>query len=361
MRQISILVICLFLFACSDEPSNDCDLDCQTLKYNLIVVDVDLDQAIPVASNIQVVAKSTFQDMTHPRVSPDKNWVAFTKYNVTNSEGCASVDSGYIDTEIKAVPLDGSQNETSIIPVSSGNLNSNNYWYGSGLEFTYLSGPPGSTKVMRAQVDSSMQLVSAPIEISIPATITPFDPQAISDSLLVYAGQYNSGGLVKSLFIQSINPSSVPVGLTLGRDSADNTLYNGDIFENDPKLAPDGSKVAFMRRAPNAGANGFGWRIYIVNVADPLNEVDISNLGNSQITNDVLPEWVDNNRLIFANIDSTTSFNQRTLWTMQSDGSERKQIILPEGFRYSDVYPYEVGGITRLVISAEKINTNCDM
>ena len=243
-----------------------------------------------------------------------------------------------------------------------GNLNSNSYWYGNNFEFTYLSGPPGLTRIYRAQTDSAMNLVSAPTEVTVPATMNPpYDPAGYSDSLMVYAGLYASGGTVASIFTQSLNPPGPPLGLTLGRDSAGTTLFLGDINENDPNLSPDGTQVAFMRRAPNSGANGFGWRIFVVPVANPLTETNISaSLGATLLNNDVLPEWVDFDTLVFANIDSTTTFNHRTIWTMQSDGGGRKQVSLPDGYRYSDVFPFlDENGRQKIVVSAEKIGARC--
>lgn len=326
---------------------------------------MDFGAASPEATNITVLATSTFQDMTHPRVSHDKSWVAFTTYNTTNSDGCASTDSGYVNTEIKAVSLDGAQ-EKSVIAMVNGELNSNSFWFGSNYEFTFLSGPPGATKIYRAQTDGAMNLVAVPTEVTVPATIIPFDPQAISGTQLVYGGTYDSGGgnFAKSIFMESMDDTmDTPDALSLGRDSTGNTLFGSDVMENDPKLSPDGSQVAFMRRAPNSGVNGFGWRIFVVDTAEPhlLDEVNISSsLSSSLLTNDVLPEWVDNSTLVFSYIDVTGSTHTRTLWTMQSDGTGRKQIQLPDAYRYSDVFPFLDGsGNQKIVISAEKISASC--
>jgi hypothetical protein len=361
----AIFILCLLLTACGGgdtPPTPACaTLNCATSKYNLLLADVDFTQATPTATNITVIASSTYQDMTHPRVSPDKNWVAYTTYNNTNSDGCASTDSGYVNTEIKATLLNGSTTR-SIITVTAGELNTNNYWYGSNYDFTFLSGAPGTTKIYRAQTDTAMNLLSTPVEVTVPGTIVPYDPQALSSIQLVYGGVYANGtGLAKSIFMQTLNPPGTPTGLTLGRDSAGTVLYGDDVAENDAKLSPDGSRVAFMRRAPNAGMNGFGWRIFVVPVASPLTEVNISSaLGSSLQSNDVLPEWVDNSTLVFSTIDLTTTPYARNVYVMQSNGSGRKQVLLPAGYRYSDVYPY-VDGMSqqKLVISAEKIAASC--
>lgn len=353
------LLSCLLLAGCGG--GDGCvSLDCQTSKYNLFVADVNFSQASPQAVNIRVIATSGYRDMTHPRVAPDRNWVAYTTYNVTNASGCASLDSGYVNTEIRAARMDGGAHR-SLIPLTAGAFNTNNYWYGSNFEFTFLSGPPGAIRIYRAQTDAAMNLLAGPTEVTVPATIAPYDPQAISNSQLVYVGQYDNSGIVKSVFAQSLNPPGVPVGLSLARDSAGNVLYGNNVMENDPKLSPDGSRVAFMRYAPNSGANGFGWRIFVVPVANPLTEVNISSsLGSSLLYHDGLPEWVDNSTLVFSHIDVTAAPNTHTIWTMQSNGSGRKQVLLPAGYRYSDVFPFLDGsGSQKIVVSAEKISAAC--
>ncbi len=239
IKNFFTLFTCLVIISCGSSSNNEpcTTLDCETLKYNLLLADVDFSLASPQATNIQVVATNSYQDMTHPRVSADKLWVAYTIYNDTNTDGCASTDTGYVNTKIMAASLDGIQQKT-ILPVTAGELTSNNFWYNNNNEFTYLGGAPGSTKLYHAQTDSSMNLIAGPTEITIPGTITPFDPAALSDNQFVYGGLYNSGGLVKSIFLQPLNPAGIPTGLSLGRDNSGTTLFGNDIFENDPKSHP---------------------------------------------------------------------------------------------------------------------------
>lgn len=360
MRPTLLLIPVIYLLSSCGSPC--ASFDCQTSTYNLFVANVDFTEPSPVATNIQVVATSRWQDLTHPRVSHDKNWVAYTTYNNTNTSGCASWDTGFTNTEIRAVRMDSSQTKL-IIAAVPGEFNSNSYWYGNAFEFTYLSGPSGSTRVFRVQTDATMNVVAGPTEVTVPGTITPYDPQAISNSQLVYGGAYDSGGgnFVVSIFHQTLNPAGTPTGISLGRDSAGTVLLLGDIGENDPKISPDGLNVAFMRRAPNAGVNGFGWRIFVVAISSPLTETNISaSLGNTLLVNDGLPEWVDNTTLVFSNVDSTVTNNTRTIWTMQSNGNNRKQVSLPAGYRYSDVYPFlDSSGNQKIIVSAEKIGATC--
>jgi hypothetical protein len=366
---IGLMTLLPFLFLNCAKTSSDpvVDTTCTTLlcsasKYSLLVADID-------GSNVSLIKTSTYQDMTHPRVSNDKNWVAYTTYHDLNSEGCATVDQGYLNTEIKAIQISGTGDKTIVSPVS-GELNSNNYWVGATNEFTYLSGPVTALKFFRSTVDSSISVVSGPTQITVVGTIVPMDPASHAlTNKIVYPGLYNPGsGFVKSIFMMNLSDSASLVGLSLGRDHAGTAIVCADaacanIMENDPKISPDGTKVAFMRQAPSSGVNGFGWHIFVVPVASALNEVDISYSAISSDTskNDVLPEWLSNSQIIFSTIEivSSTSYS-KNVYTMSSDGTSRTKISLPDGFRYADVFPFvDSGGNSRMILSAEKIDATC--
>lgn len=365
---LPLLLLPLFYFNCSvkapvEVASPTCTtLLCSASKYSLIVADID-------GSNASLIKTSTFQDMTHPRVSNDKNWVAYTTYNKLNSENCATVDQGYLNTEIRTIQISGVGDKVVVSPVAT-DLNSNNYWVGTTNEFTYLSGPPTALKFYRSTVDSNMNVISGPTQISVVGTIVPMDPATHAGTgKIVFPGLYNpGGGYVKSIFMMNLADSTSLVGLSIGRDHAGtplvcSTAACSNIMENDPKVSPDGSKVAFMRQAPESGTNGFGWHIFVVPVASPQNEVDISYsaLGSDVLKNDVLPEWVSNSQLIFSTIEIVSASNfTKEVYTMSADGTGRAKISLPTGFRYADVFPFvDSGGKSRIILSAEKIGAVC--
>lgn len=335
---------------------------CTTARYSLLVANQD-------GSNVRVLRTSSFRDMTHPRVSSDKAWVAYTTYNDVNADGCATVDQAYLNTEIRAVRLTG-EGDKSIVENVPGELRSNNYWIGSTNELTFLSGPPTDLRIQRATVDANMNVVVGPTEIPVVDSIIPLDPATHSGSnKIVYPGLYNPGsGFVKGIFMMDLSGGGNLVGLSLGRDRTGAALVCadaacGNIMENDPKVSPDGTRVAFMRRAPSSGANGFGWHIFVVPVASPLAEVDISYgaLGADLRRNDALPEWIDNNRLLFSTIEVTSATQYaKHVYTMNADGSARTRVPLPEEFRYADVFPFiDAGGTPRMILSAEKIDAAC--
>ena len=370
-KYIFIFVISPFIILfqnCSSPKGNSADqvscttLACSALKYSLLSADFD-------GSNVAIVRTSGYQEMTHPRVSNDKNWIAYTAYNDRDTQNCASLSIGYNNTEIRAVRIDGSVDKRVIAP-TAGQFNSNNYWVGTTNEFTHLSGPTSALKFYRTTVDTQMNLISGPTQISVANTIVPVDPQThLGTNKIVYPGLYNpGGGFVKSIFLMNLSDSTNLVGLSLGRDHAGTQIVCADaacanIMENDPKISPDGTKVAFMRQAQSSGLNGFGWHIFVVPVATPLSEVDISYsyLGSNTLKNDVLPEWVDNTTLIFSTIEIVSASDiTKNVYTMKSDGTQRAKITLPDGFRYSDVFPYvDSSGKKRMILSAEKISATC--
>jgi Tol biopolymer transport system component len=345
-------------------------LDCKTSIFSLLVADLD-------GSNVSVIKTSSYQEMTHPRASADKKWVAYTQYNDLDDQGCARLSKGYFKTEIRATQLNGTNDKGIISPID-GEFNSNNYWIGSTNEFTYLSGPVSALKFKRALVDSSMNLVSAPTEIpfwsGLPSVFVPIDPS--SNALInriVYPALYvdaGSGSIRKSIFIMNLSDGQNPAALTLGRDHSGALITCNDgacanLDENDPKISPDGAKVAFMRRASaeSLGANGFGFHLFVVPIATPLSEADISysHIGSDRRLNDALPEWIDNDTLLFSTLEfvSSTDFS-KNVYTMKSDGTQRTKISLPSGYRYADPFPFiDEDGKQRMILAAEKIGATC--
>ena len=372
-RSISIAGLLLFVSSCIPTDDNNslalglllllaARAPLQPSTYSLFVADLD-------GSNMALIKTGKRQDMTHPRVSTDRKWVSYTTYNDLDANGCGVPTNGYFNTQIRAVSIDGLQDKAIVGPVA-GQLSSNNYWIGASNEFTYLSGPASALRLNRATVDANMHLITGPTQIAVAGTITPVDPQthAATDKI-VYSGLYDpGGGFVKSIFIMNLSNSANLVGLSLGRTSAGATIVCADaactnVMENDPKISPSGDKVAFMRQAAASGATGFGWHIFVVPTATPLSETDISlsSLGSDLLKNEVLPEWVDNDTLIFSTIDiaSSTEYT-KSVYTMRDNGTQRKKVPLPEGFRYSDVFPFtDADGRKRMIVSAERIGSRC--
>lgn len=188
---------------------------------------------------------------------------------------------------------------------------------------------------------------------------------------MVYPALYNPGsGFIKGLVLMNLSDGGNIRGLTIGSNHSGNPIYctTGEcpeIEENDPKISPDGNTVAFMRRAYQPGnPDRFGFHIFVTSVnSTPGTEVDISysELGSDLEKNEVLPEWIDNDTLIFSTLDlSNGSIKSRDVYTMNADGSQRTKIALPSGYLYSDVFPFtHSAGRARMVLAMEKIGATC--
>jgi Tol biopolymer transport system component len=100
--------------------------------------------------------------------------------------------------------------------------------------------------------------------------------------------------------------------------------------EFDPKISPDGTKVAFMR----FGKKRAGGAVDIIVVDTKTGrEVNVSGAGNTKM--DGLPEWSsDGKRLVYWHIDSQNFLNSG-LYTISPEGRSCKAIDLPIGFLYS--------------------------
>lgn len=338
-------------------------LACKASTFSLMVADID-------GSNMSIIQTHSNKDMTHPRVSGDKNWVMYTTYNKFDRHGCGEPSGGYFKTELRAVRMDGTQDKNIIGP-KYGHFHSNNYFIGQNNDITFLAGPVTALKFYRWGFNALMDPIGKPVELPTVKTIAVvMDPQArVQTDKIVFAGLYNPGGaFIKSIFMMNLSDSEQLVGLSVGKDRSGKPIICENaacenIMENDPKISPDGSKVAFMRQAPKSGDQGFGWHIFVVDVNKPLSEKDISYaaLGSDVKLNDALPEWIDNETLIFSTIEIKSSTNVvKDVYTMKADGSQRTKINLPQGFRYSDVFPFtDSDGKQRMILSARKINSVC--
>ncbi len=90
-------------------------------------------------------------------------------------------------------------------------------------------------------------------------------------------------------------------------------------------------------------------------------DISYSTLGSDTLKNDVLPEWVSNSKIIFSTIDfGAANSVSKNVYTMNTDGTGRAKISLPDGFLYADIYPLtDRNGKSRIILSAEKVGAIC--
>ena len=386
---ISIFVIIFLITGCgggSSKPSSDLDdednnpesetIDCKNLecvqtKFSLISADLN-------GENLTIVVENNYQEMSHPRVTNDGKWLAFNRYNtITHGECAEEKGSHFLNTEIRAVKMNGNRQEVALTTAQPGRLSSNSYWINDSYNFTYLEGTPATPAtpnptdkiaIKTSFRDSEMQEIQASQSLLIPPTIAVFDPQQ-RGSKIVFGGLYTHPTYeipVKSIFTIDDDGQNIS-----GKTIATNT--NGDpvhglqlALENDPKFSPDGSKIAFIRKINENKGFDHGWHIFVTSSdATPGDEINLSilHIGSDEFFNDAVPEWIDNETLIFNTIDVTNEtpllFDQK-IFTMKYDGTERNEITLPAGFHYGHPFPYkDENNKTKIILSANKLDAEC--
>ena len=383
----SIFLLCV-LAGCSKSPDTAptapacSSFDCKTAKFNLVTANLD-------GSDLVVVAKDTYREMTHPRITFDRKWIAYTRHNKLNTtgvNGCAEVKkSDYTNTELRATNMGGSVLVALTTP-NPARISTNVYWIDNTYNFTFLDGVLGSTtlpdkiQIKRGYRDSNM-LETLPVSaVPVADSILVLDPQQLGNKI-VFSGIYDNTGLKRSIFTIDADGNA---GSLDGKTIA--TVYGGqpasavvwtEADENDPKFSPDGSKIAFMRRIYTATlTNNHGFHIFVTsalltNNATLGTEIDISDKylqqaqKQSPFYNDGVPEWIDETTLVFFTLNATNptapDFGlEQKLFTMKINGSLRTEIPLPAGYYYSDPIPYKDGvGNTRILFAANKSSASC--
>lgn len=340
--------------------------DCLTSKFNLVTANLD-------GNNLAVIATDSYREMTHPRITLDRKWIAYTRFNTIGNNGCAeeksTPDNSYFNTGIRVASIDGSTNIELTTPNLS-RFSTNAYWIGNTYDFTFLEGDPRSAvaqdklQIKRGSRSADMNVNLGTVVIT-PTTgtfTTVFDPQQVLTKI-VFGGQYTSTIAVKSIFTMNLDGSGL-TGITIAADRNGAVVAADKAFENDPKLSPDGTKIAFMRKI-NTGiaANDHGFNIFVTNSnSTPGAELNrsIASIGADPNFNDAVPEWIDNTTLVFFTLNITSTGLVQKLYTMKDDGTLRTEILLPTGYYYSHVIPYrDAQGNTKILFAANKSATSC--
>ena len=324
------------------------------------------------------------RQLTHARVSPDKQWVAFTRFNSIGNGGLALEYEGYLETEIMRMRIDGSDIET-IVPPVRGLANFNSNWTPDGGGLLYASDVNDEirTRVHAIDLESRQIRVVRP-DPSIPNALAMADPHARGDRMVfsvqfanaldrlshlwtmgldgsapeplthpiissipdVVAEQGGGGNPIKRLldYRRSIKTSFQSSRMI----SASRTPTDKNIIgDYEPKMSPDGTQVAFMRRFAE-----HNYHLMIVDV-ESGEERDLS----AGLTADVTPEWSsDGKLLIFWHVDGFGAENTE-VWTVAPDGSDRKRVPLPKGLipERPAFFPGEGSGPdARIIFSASR-------
>ena len=160
-------------------PASD-GSDCNK-EYYLYTANLD-------GSNMKQLIMSPYQQMSHARVSLDKEWVTFTRFNNIGKDGCMSEAANnynfageqYIGTEIMLMRIDGSGLRT-LVPYGKYTAAANSYWTPDGKGLVYIYNDGEKSGLNHIIFDDSMETESE-IEIPTPDYIQAGDPYWGKDS-----------------------------------------------------------------------------------------------------------------------------------------------------------------------------------
>ena len=276
--------------------------------------------------------------MTHPRVSPDGELITFTRYNKKGRGGLALEELGYEDTEVMLIRADGTGLET-IIPPENGIVAGNSSWTPDGRGLIYVSTDNPEKKPQINHIDLDTREIS---RLPTPANLRTTDPHIVGDRLVfpVQDGEYPAIWTMKA-------DGSEARQLTYPAIPEPEDKGHFRLGDYDPRLSPDGSRVAFMRYFGKAN-----WHMIVADV-ETGEERDLS----PPKSVDSVPNWSSDGKvLIFWHADPK-DLPKTGLYTVKPDGTERKMIPLPRGFLHKspDFFPGEgSSGQTRIIFAATK-------
>jgi Tol biopolymer transport system component len=265
--------------------------------------------------NVKPVITDSYREMNHARVSPDKKWVTFTRFNTVRG-GLAEEKHGYKNTEIMIVRLDGTGLE-SLTPPQKDIVSVNSYWAPDGKSIIYMSSDNARKRVRVTRLDLATRKTTpvSPAEI-----LWASDPHQMGDQV-VFPAVTNPKEFVPSIWIMKAGDSKAKQ-LTRPVVPEKAKKLKPAPGDSDPKLSPGGTKVAFTR---NFGAPNFHTVVFDLKTGK---ETDIS----KGVTCDVMPEWSsDGKLLIFWHADVKKPANSG-LYTIRPDGTDRKRIPVLKGY-----------------------------
>lgn len=327
---VFLAAVCAMITACTPKPyaGTSCiqpgaktGLELDPAYFGIYTSTVD-------GQNLRRIFSDPCREINHARVSPDGQWVTFTRYNHKDpATGLAMETTGYGNTEIMVGRIDGSQLR-SVVEPKPGAISGNGYWTPDGTGILFVSLKHGQLPTIK-QIDFTSEKIDvAPGNIITVKTMTDrvnTDPHQVGDRL-VFASRANVDDPNAIWMIDDDTASARQVSFPkVTQKTAKLADAHPGVGDFDPKLSPDGQSVVFMRRAGKDS-----WHVIRVDLASG----QAANLSQHEAT-DATPEWSpDGSKLIFWHVD-LKNLKKSGLYIMDSDGSNRRRIPLPGGYFYT--------------------------
>jgi Tol biopolymer transport system component len=258
------------------------------------------------------------QEMSHARFSPDGTRITYTLYNGSNGNP-ANEDNGFSNTEIHVCNSDGSGDRT-VVPAVATAINANSSWVDNNT-LAYVSTQAGPPQLKMVTVSTGAILV-----INTTAGIFPADPHIVGNTLV-----YTSvGAATQPLRVATLTRSS---GANLRNDRQLTKPASGE-QDYDPRISPDGSKVAFMRYKG-------GTTYHVMTVTIPNSGFGVeTDLSAGSAATSAVPDWSsDGLSLAYRYINGTgtqpTIDNTQGIWTVAPRTNRESQVALARGLLFN--------------------------
>lgn len=305
-------------------------------QYGIYAAQID-------GQNVRLLVGDDSREMTHARVSPDGQWLTFTRYNNKNWRGRAEEESGYMETEILLARSDGTGLQVAVPPVKDA-LNANSSWLpdGSGIIYVSTDNPERKPTLMQFTLADKKKT-----RLPTPPHLLVSDPHIVNDRLVFPS--IDPVGKVDVLWTMRIDGADARQ-LTrpfVPPDAKTDKFHLGDY---DPRLSPQGDRVAFMRMMPDGH-----WHSVVQDLRSGV-ELDLT---SGRSGHDATPEWSSRgDALVLWHID-TKDHKEMGVYRVNPDGTDRRMVPLPRGFLHSHpgFFPNGNGKMPeRIIYSAKRFD-----
>jgi len=259
-----------------------------------------------------------YREMNHVRVSPDKEWITFSRFNTRSRNGLADEDGGYHNTEIMIMRLDGTGLE-SLTPPKKDVVNVNSYWTPDGRGLIYMSTDnPDKRKIRIKHIDLDTRKIT---------NLTPeyiswvSDPQQVGEKLVFPATMDVDGA--RAIWSMDVNSKEIKQ-ITYPQISYRKKPSEPPLGDADPKISPDQTKITFTRHFGNTNYHN----MVIDLITGEEKDLSIAN------TIDVTPEWSSDGRLLAYWHVNMKNIRSIGLYTIKPDGTDKTMIPLPFGHHW---------------------------
>lgn len=265
------------------------------------------------------VLSRTSQEMTHARFSPDGTRLTYTLF-LNGSE-----DGGPLNTEIHVCNIDGSSDSV-IVPGVSTAVNEDSSWLDNNNLIYSSTDATGAGLLKTVNVTT---LATQTIQTgSLPGSVG--DPSFASGLLCYTVNEASS----QPLYLASLSGTSLARNHQLTSPAVNQ-------FDYDPRISPDGSHVAFMRRV----GTSLSFALYLSEVAQQRQGAELC-LTPSSLALAAVPEWnSQGDCLVYRYVNGNgTAFildSSQGLWVMNVNTLATQQVALPRGplFNYPSFKP----------------------